>query len=104
MIDRCKQLGVHGLFLDTLLLLYDKIQQQVCIGGEVGQLFDTYLGTKQGSELSPLLFGLFIDVLHELIMLEVPGAGPVVGNLKALLDIIYADDVALIAYDNHVPI
>ena len=100
MIDRCKQLGVHGQFLDTLLLLYDKVQQQVCIGGEVGQVFDTYIGTKQGSELSPLLFGMFIDVLHELILMQVPGAGPVVGNLKALLDIIYADDVALIAYDN----
>jgi Reverse transcriptase (RNA-dependent DNA polymerase) len=101
MIARCEQLGVHGLFMDTLLLLYDKVQQQVSIGGEVGQLFDTYLGTKQGSELSPLLFGLFIDVLHELIMMEVPGAGPVVGNLQALLDILYADDVALIAYHSH---
>jgi hypothetical protein len=101
MIDRCKQLGVHGQFLDTLVLLYDRVQQQVCIGGDVGRLFDTYVGTKQGSELSPLLFGMFIDVLHELIQMQVPGAGPVVGNLvQALLDIIYADDVALIAYDN----
>jgi Reverse transcriptase (RNA-dependent DNA polymerase) len=100
MIDRCTQLGVHGPFLDTLMLLYDKVQQQVCIGGKMGRLFDTYVGTKQGSELSPLLFGMFIDVLHELILMQVPGAGPVVGNLQALLDIIYADDVTLIAYDN----
>ena len=42
-----------------------------------------------------------IDVLHELILLEVPGAGPVEGNLQALLDILYADDVALIAYHSH---
>jgi hypothetical protein len=84
-----------------LLLLYVKVQQQVSVGGDVGQLSDTYLGTKQGS---PLLFGLFMDVLHELILLEVLGAGPVfvVRNLQALLDIIYADNVALIAYHSHV--
>ena len=99
MIDRCRQLGVHGQFLDTLLLLYDKVQQQVCIDGQVGKLFDTYLGTKQGSELSPLLFGMFIDILHELIRMQVPGAGPVLGNLR-VPDITYADDVTLIALDD----
>ena len=68
----------------------------------MGRWFDTYVGTKQGSELSSaLVFGLFTDVLHELILLKVPGgARPVVGSLKVLLDIIYADDAALIAYDN----
>ena len=99
MIARCRQLGVHGQFLDTLVLLYDKVQQQVCIGGEMGRLFDTYVGTKQGSELSPLLFGMFIDVLHELIQMRVPGAGPLLEQLR-VPDISYADDVSLIAYDD----
>jgi hypothetical protein len=44
----------------------------------MGRLFETYLGTKQGSELSPLLFEMFIDMLHELIQMQVPGAGPCV--------------------------
>jgi hypothetical protein len=99
MIARCQQLGVHGQFLDTLVLLYDKVQQQVCIGGDVGRLFDTYVGTKQGSELSPLLFGMFIDILHELIQMQVPGAGPMLEQLR-VPDISYADDVSLIAYDD----
>ena len=99
MIARCQQLGVHGRFLDTLVLLYDKVQQQVCIGGDVGRLFDTYVGTKQGSELSPLLFGMFIDILHELIQMRVPGAGPMMEQLR-VPDISYADDVSLIAYDD----
>jgi hypothetical protein len=101
MIARCQQLGVHGQFLDTLVLLYDKVQQQVCIGGDVGRLFNTYVGTKQGSELSPLLFGMFIDILHELIQMQVPGAGPMLEQLR-VPDISYADDVSLIAYDDHV--
>jgi hypothetical protein len=52
MIARCKKLGVHGHFLDKLVLLYEKVQQQVCIGGEMGRLCETYVGTKQGSEPS----------------------------------------------------
>lgn len=95
-IDRCRGLGIHGKFLNMLMLLYDSVQQQVCIGGVAGEVFDTYLGTKQGSELSPLLFGVFMDMLHEMIKLKVDGAGPTVGNMRAP-DVDYADDVALIA-------
>jgi hypothetical protein len=36
--------------LETLELLYEKMQQQVCIGGEMGRLFETYAGTKQGTK------------------------------------------------------
>ena len=100
-IDRCKGLGIHGEFLNMLMLLYDSVQQQVCIGGVAGEVFDTFMGTKQGSELSPLLFGVFMDMLHELIAMRVEGAGPVVGKLSAP-DVDYADDVALIAaLDDH---
>jgi hypothetical protein len=55
MIARCHKLGVHGQFLlDPLVLLCKKVQHQVCTGGEMGRMFETYVGTKQGSELSPL--------------------------------------------------
>ena len=70
MVARCKQLGVHGQFLASLLMLYDKVTQRVVVNGVVGEPFDTHVGTKQGSELSPLLFGMFIDMLHELIRLN----------------------------------
>jgi hypothetical protein len=100
MLDRCKQLGVHGQFLAALMLLYDKVSQKVVVNGRVGEAFDTHVGTKQGSELSPLLFGVFIDMLHELIRLQVPGAGPILGTIR-VPDIIYADDVTLIAMDDH---
>jgi hypothetical protein len=99
MIDRCRQLGVHGQFLTSLLLLYDKVTQRVVVNGVVGEPFSTHVGTKQGSELSPLLFGVFIDMLHELIRLQVPGAGPVLGSIR-VSDLIYADDVVLIAMDD----
>jgi hypothetical protein len=81
------------------LLLYDKVTQRVVVNGVVGEAFDTHVGTKQGSELSPLLFGVFIDMLHELIRLRVPGAGPILGSIR-VSDLIYADDVMMIAMND----
>ena len=71
---------------------------QVAVNGELGEVFPTASGTKQGSELSPLLFGLFIELLHYLIRLKLPGAGPVLSGLR-VPDVLYADDVALLSSD-----
>jgi hypothetical protein len=60
------------------------------------EAFPTASGTKQGSELSPLLFGLFIELLHYLIKLKLPGAGPALSGLN-VPDVMYADDVGMSA-------
>jgi hypothetical protein len=90
--------------LSLLERLYDTIQAQVVVNGKTGAPIDTCLGTKQGSELSPLLFGLFVEMLHELICIRgkpAPGGqatplGPKVGDLH-VPDLLYADDGCLIA-------
>jgi hypothetical protein len=97
LLARCQQLGVHGPFLHALTMLYDHIVMRVVVNGQTGTQFNTYMGTKQGSELSPLLFGLFIEVLHDLIRLRVPGAGPVLSGGLKVPDLMYADDVCLVA-------
>ena len=84
LIERCRQIGVHGPFLDAICMLYDRVVFNVKVNGTFGTEFDTYLGTIQGSELSPLLFGLFMDLLHQLIAVEIPGAGSLVGSLRCL--------------------
>ena len=99
MLRRLSEFGVSGPFYDALVALYDKIQMVVCLNGEQGEPFDTYQGTKQGSELSPLLFGMFIEQLHELIKEKVPGAGPKFGKVN-VPDITYADDVNLVVVDD----
>lgn len=74
------------------------------VNGKMGEPIDTCLGTKQGSELSPLLFGLFIEMLHELITIrgkpDSSGGstplGPRIGSLH-VPDLLYADDGCLIA-------
>lgn len=96
LLERCRQLGVHGPFLNALAMLYDRVLLRVSVNGCTGPAFATYRGTKQGSELSPLLFGIFMDWLHELILLRVPGAGPTIEAIRVPI-LLYADDVVLLA-------
>jgi hypothetical protein len=97
LLDRCRELGVHGPFMDLLVAMYDNICARVAVNGKLGGLFTTSMGTKQGSELSPLLFGLFIELLHVLLSQKVPGAGPVISGMR-VPDIKYADDVTLVSH------
>jgi hypothetical protein len=99
LVDRCRQMDVHGPFLDALISLYDRVFVRVCVNGRLGLPIATHRGTRQDSELSPLLFGLFMDLLHELIKLQVPGSGPVIGGLKVPA-LMYADDVTMLAWDH----
>ena len=98
LLERCRELGIHGEFLALLVKMYDRISCRVAVDGTLGDPIHTTTGTKQGSELSPLLFGLFIELLHDMIKLKLPGAGPVLGSLR-VPDIMYADDVTLISSD-----
>jgi hypothetical protein len=80
--------------LEVLISLHDRVSVRLSVNGRLGPTMATHRGTRQGSELSPLLFGLFMDLLHELIKLQVPGSGPVIGGLKAPA-LMYADDVTM---------
>jgi sorting nexin-29 len=97
LLERCRRLGIHGEFLNVLVAMYDRVCCRVAVDGELGACITTTCGTKQGSELSPILFGLFIELLHELLKMRCPGAGPVLNGLE-VPDILYADDVALVAH------
>ena len=99
MLVRARQLGIHGPFLDALSKILQHINLAVCVNGGTGDSFPTYRGTKQGSELSPLLFGLFIEQLRELINMQLPGAGPLIDGMRVPL-LMYADDVKLLSVEH----
>jgi hypothetical protein len=80
----------------ALEALYDHVLLRVAVGGQAGREFASYVGTKQGSVLSALLFGWFIEVLHELVRQHAGAVGPVLADLRVPL-VIYADDVLLLA-------
>jgi hypothetical protein len=96
MVRRAEQLGMSGPFLAALQQWFDNTRLQVHVNGQCGETFDTFRGIKQGSRLSPLCFGLFIEQLQEMLQLQLPGAGPVVGALRVPI-IMYADDIKLLA-------
>jgi hypothetical protein len=98
MLDRCRALGMHGAFLQAVAAMYENILMAVKSHGSLGPTFATTQGTKQGGELSPLLFGLFIEQLHELLLRQCPGMGPVIGGMP-VPDLLYADDVACLTGD-----
>jgi hypothetical protein len=97
LLERCAAMGITGPFYDALVAIYDRVTLHVDVGGETGPVFATHQGTKQGSELSPLLFGLFIELLHHLIATRCPGAGPQLESLR-VPELLYADDGTLLAW------
>jgi hypothetical protein len=98
--QRLQDCGVHGAMLTAVQSLYDEVLLQVKVGGERSAPFSSQQGVKQGDPSSPTLFGLFIEVLHEMLAAECAGTGPTIagiGTLVETLDLIYADDVILLA-------
>jgi hypothetical protein len=98
MISRCRRLGMGGAFLDAVIAMYENILMAVKSQGQLGPTFATTQGTKQGGELSPLLFGLFIEQFHELLKSQCPGMGPAIGDMR-VPDVLYADDIACLSTD-----
>lgn len=96
MLRRCKNLGIHGKFLDAMEALYTKMEMVVVLNGEKGAPIETFKGTKQGSELSPILFGMFIEQLHSLLKERLPGAGPKLRSIRVPV-LFYADDANMLS-------
>jgi hypothetical protein len=73
--------------------MLDNIQMQIKLNGQLGDPIQTSnRGIKQGGLLSPLKFGSFMEQLHDLIALKLPGMGLKIGTLIVPL-LMYADDV-----------
>ena len=56
------------------------------------------MGVRQGCPLSPTLFGLFFDGLHEHMHSCAPAAGVQLRSGKWVSSLVYADDVVLLSW------
>jgi len=82
----------------AIMSLYDQVLMQVKAGGgRRSEPFASVQGVRQGDPLSPTLFGLFIEILHELLTATCRGTGPTIGQFLEVLELFYADDVILMA-------
>ena len=53
--------GVDGTLLKTIRQIYDKSKSCISYKGTTSDFFQTNIGVKQGENLSPLLFALYIN-------------------------------------------
>ena len=73
MWNRLSRLGIRGKFLIALKDLYSDVRFRVRVNCKTSRGYVvTISGVRQGCPLSPVLFGLFIEQLHEFLRLKCP--------------------------------
>jgi hypothetical protein len=92
-----EQMGIHGNYMNTLRNMYKEVRMRVRIGNRISSAFLAEVGVKQGDNLSPLLFGIFIDQL-EMFFSERCGEeeGIIIADNICRV-ILYADDLAIMS-------
>ena len=90
------RLGVFGHMLGAIQSLYDGCLLSMKVSGASGDSHSPSIGLRQGCPLSATLFGIFIDGLHHHLQTTCPEAGVQLQSLR-LADLVYADDVCLMA-------
>ena len=93
---RLEERGVHGIALLAVKAMFEGIRVRVKCGNKRSAPFSTSQGVKQGDPLSPFLFGIFVEILHEMLEHVCPQAGIKVGT-HTIFDMLYADDCTLTA-------
>lgn len=91
LIYKLHTLGVSTKMVYFLESVYSITKSTVWNGTELSEPFETISGVKQGCLLSPLLFSLYINDLHEYL-----GGGIYIEELNIRL-LLYADDIVILA-------
>lgn len=96
LIYKLQQKGISTRIVHFIRNVYTNTQSAVWTGSELSTYFDTCAGVKQGCILSPLLFALYLDDLHDFLEggLELDDT-----NIRLLM---YADDIVMLAEDINV--
>ena len=63
MIKTLQKVGIAGTFLNIIKAIYDKPTANIVLNGEKLKPFPLRSGTRQGCPLSPLLFGIVLELL-----------------------------------------
>ena len=63
MIKTLTKVGIEGVYLNIIKAIYGKPAANIIFNGQKLKLFPLRSGTRQGHQLSPLLFNLVLEVL-----------------------------------------
>ena len=91
-----QHLGVCGHFMSCLQSMYVQDSAAVRAGGGISEAFRCLQEVHQGSPLSPLLFGLLIDVLDKVIRKVEGNHAPTLMFHEVPL-LLFADDLVLMS-------
>ena len=70
MIKTLQKAGIEGTYLNIIKAIYDKPTANIILKGEKLKAFPLQSGTRQGCQLSPLLFNIVLEVLARAIRAE----------------------------------
>ena len=91
---KLKYLGLHGKILKAIQSLYESVSCSVKVNKSLTDWFPVTTGLKQGCNLSPTLFSMYInDLVQEINQID---SGIVVDDVTVSI-LMYADDVILLA-------
>ena len=62
-IKTLQKAGIEGTYLNIVKAIYDKLTANIILKGEKLKAFSLKSGTRQGCQLSPLLFNIVLEVL-----------------------------------------
>ena len=85
-------MGIAGTYHNIVKAIYDKPTANIILNGKKLKAFPLRSGTRQGCQLSPLLFKIVLEVLATAIREEIKGIQ--IGKEEAKLSL-FADDMIL---------
>ena len=88
------KLGVGSKFYNLIKSMYANSKSCIRLSNTVTKFFDSRLGVKQGDNLSPNLFKIFINDLPDYFE---GTPDPVILDCKSLHCLMYADDVIILS-------
>ena len=95
---RLEAIGVTPRMLAAIRSLYSSGELSMRVGGTAGPSLLQQNGVRQGCPLSPTLFGIFFDGLHNHLDSVAPHAGVQLGSGRWVPSLVYADDVVLLSW------
>jgi hypothetical protein len=93
-LSRC---GVKGRLYNAIKSIYTSVKGMVRDGADLSDVFECPIGLRQGCKLSPILFSLFINELHETLANSDLYGIQLTPDLIQIFTLLFADDVALIS-------
>lgn len=94
---KMQKYNIKGNFYKVVKSMYDQSVCCIRANGKQGGLFNCRNGVKQGETLSPILFNVFLNDLPETILKGVDKDHIPDLNGRALLLLLYADDLILLS-------